>query len=102
MGDPEKISTAGKRRTSMGKLGNPRGRKGLKCVLLEGKAREDESKKAKGLKKVPLTSRETGDLIMLGIGGFTPLDGFMGKADWKGICDSSKMPSTNGLFWPLP
>ncbi len=25
-------------------------------------------------------------LIMLGIGGFTPLDGFMGEADWKGVC----------------
>ena len=86
----------------MGKLVNPHGSKELKCLLLEGKAREDESKKANGLKKVPLTSRETGDLIMLGIGGFTPLDGFMGQADWKGICDSYKMPSKNGLFWPIP
>src|SRR4030065_1699333 len=86
----------------MGKLVNPHGRKELTCLLLEGTAREDETKKAKGLKKVPLPSRETGDLIMLGIGGFTPLDGFMGQADWKGICDSYKMPSKNGLFWPIP
>lgn len=53
----------------MGKLVNPHGSKELKCLLLEGKALEDESKKANGLKKVSLTSRETGDLIMLGIGG---------------------------------
>jgi ATP sulfurylase len=25
---------------------------------------------------------------MLGIGGFNPLDGFMGKADWEGVCDN--------------
>ena len=31
-----------------------------------------------------MSSRETGDLIMLGIGGFTPLEGFMGQEDWKG------------------
>jgi sulfate adenylyltransferase len=37
---------------------------------------------------------------MLGIGGFTPLDGFMTHADWKGVCDSMK--TANGLFWPIP
>ncbi len=37
---------------------------------------------------------------MLGIGGFTPLDGFMTKADWQGVCDGMKM--ANGLFWPIP
>ena len=25
-----------------------------------------------------------GDLIMIGIGGFTPLEGFMARADWEG------------------
>ncbi len=86
----------------MGKLVNPHGSATLKCLLLEGKEREEEVRKASKLKKVPLTSRETGDLIMLGIGGFTPLTGFMGYADWKGVCDEMKMPSLNGLFWPIP
>jgi sulfate adenylyltransferase len=44
--------------------------------------------------------RETSDLIMLGIGAFTPLDGFMGEADWKGCCDTMMM--SNGVFWPIP
>ncbi len=86
----------------MGKLVNPHGSPTLKCLLLEGKEREEEVRKAEKLKKVPMTSRETGDLIMMGIGGFTPLDGFMGYEDWKGICDEMKMPSMNGLFWPIP
>ncbi len=80
----------------------PHGSPELKPLLLEGAALEAEMKKAEGLKKVPLTSRETGDLIMMGIGGFTPLDGFMGKDDWQGVCDDMKMPSKNGLFWPIP
>jgi sulfate adenylyltransferase len=37
---------------------------------------------------------------MLGIGGFTPLEGFMSHADWAGVCDGMKM--ANGLFWPIP
>jgi sulfate adenylyltransferase len=37
---------------------------------------------------------------MLGIGGFTPLDGFMGHADWQGVCDD--YCTATGLFWPIP
>ncbi|MGD2064259.1 MAG: sulfate adenylyltransferase [Nitrospirota bacterium] len=81
-------------------LVRPHGGGDLKPLLLEGAARQEELAKAKGLTQVKMTSRETGDLIMLGIGGFTPLDGFMGKADWQGVCDRYLM--ANGLFWPIP
>jgi sulfate adenylyltransferase len=86
----------------MSKLVSPHGSAELKPLLLEGAARDEEMKKAEGLKKVPMTTRETSDLIMMGIGAFTPLDGFMGKDDWQGVCDEYKMPSMNGLFWPIP
>ncbi|MGO9379797.1 MAG: sulfate adenylyltransferase [Dissulfurispiraceae bacterium] len=82
-------------------LVNPHGKdKKLKPLLLEGAALEAEKKKAAGLKKINISSRETGDLIMLGIGGFTPLTGFMTKADWKGVCANFKM--ADGTFWPIP
>ncbi|MCX6617518.1 MAG: sulfate adenylyltransferase [Acidobacteria bacterium] len=80
----------------------PHGSPELKPLLLEGEAKQEEIKKATGLKKVPMTSRETSDLIMMGIGAFTPLDGFMGKDDWKGCCETYSMPSRNGVFWPIP
>jgi len=82
------------------KLISPHGSDTLKILLLEGKQRDEELKRADGLPKVKVSSRETGDLIMLGIGGFTPLDGFMGHDDWKGVCADMKM--TNGVFWPIP
>jgi sulfate adenylyltransferase len=81
-------------------LVRPHGGGDLKPLLLKGAARQEELAKAKGLTQVKMTSRETGDLIMMGIGGFTPLDGFMGKADWQGVCDRYQMAS--GLFWPIP
>ena len=84
----------------MSKLVAPHGGKGLVCCLLEGKALEDEKKKAAGLKQIEISSRAKGDLIMMGIGGFSPLNGFMKKADWKSVCE--KMTLTCGTFWPFP
>ncbi|MFO8084864.1 MAG: sulfate adenylyltransferase [Desulfobacterales bacterium] len=78
----------------------PHGGKGLTCCLLEGSELESEKKKAETLKKVNLSPREVGDLIMLGIGGFSPLTGFMTKADWKNVCESYLLK--DGTFWPIP
>jgi sulfate adenylyltransferase len=86
----------------MNKLIAPHGGGELLPLLLEGEAAQVETRKAAGLRKVPMTSRETSDLIMMGIGAFTPLEGFMGSADWRGCCESYTMPSKNGLFWPIP
>ena len=84
----------------MSKLVKPHGGGELKPLLLEGQALSAEKTRAAGLKKVNVSSREAGDIIMMGIGGFTPLTGFMTHADWRGVCDGMKM--ANGLFWPIP
>jgi sulfate adenylyltransferase len=83
-------------------LVNPHGKeKKLKPLLLSAAQIAEEKKRAKELTVVTMTSRETADLIMMGIGGFTPLDGFMGHDDWKGSC-SDAMKLTDGTFWPIP
>ena len=82
-------------------LVNPHGKeKKLKPLLLTGDQFREEKQKAKGLPQVMITSRETSDLIMLGIGAFTPLEGFMGREDWKGVCDDYR--TSQGGFWPIP
>jgi len=82
-------------------LVNPHGKeKKLKPLLLSGAELEAEKKKAAKLKQIKIASREAGDLIMMGIGGFTPLTGFMTHADWKGVCADFKM--ADGTFWPIP
>jgi len=82
-------------------LVNPHGKeKKLKPLLLTGDQFREEKQKAKSLPQVMMTSRETSDLIMLGIGAFTPLDGFMTKEDWKGVCDDYR--TSQGIFWPVP
>jgi sulfate adenylyltransferase len=61
---------------------------------------EEERRRAASLRTLRVSSREKGDLIMLGIGGFTPLEGFMTHADWQGVCDGYRTAA--GLFWPIP
>ena len=74
-------------------LVEPHGGSGLHSLLLEGDELAAELRRAASLPKLQVSSREKGDLIMLGIGGFTPLSGFMTKADWQGVCDGMRMAS---------
>ena len=72
----------------------------MRPLLLAGAELERERRRARLLPRVRVSSRERGDIIMLGIGGFTPLEGFMSQADWRGVCDD--MRTASGLFWPIP
>lgn len=83
----------------MTKLVPPHGGKLVKR-LLEGEELAEAKKRADEFPKVYMASRETSDLLMIGMGALSPLTGFMGKKDWKGICDEFKMGS--GVFWPIP
>jgi sulfate adenylyltransferase len=84
----------------MSTLVPPHGGGLLNPLLLPATERADEVKWAEKLVKVPLSSREVSDLFMLGMGAYTPLDGFMGEEDWRGCC--SDMMTGNGVFWPIP
>lgn len=78
----------------------PFGSERLKPLLLEDELLAEEYKKAQSLPKIMINSRMINDLIMLGIGGFTPLTGFMSHNDWKHVCED--MHLENNLFWPIP
>ena len=84
----------------MSQLVEPHGGQGLKPLLAPKTERAAEIDRAKNLKQVPMSSKETSDVLMFSMGAFTPLDGFMGRADWEGVCKDMKM--ANGLFWPIP
>lgn len=47
-----------------------------------------------------LTPRQTCDLELLLNGGFSPLRGFMKKADYESVC--KKMRLADGTLWPMP
>jgi len=84
----------------MSNLVPPHGADSLRPLLLPETERAEEAQRAEHLKQVPLSSREVSDLFMLGMGAYTPLDGFMGEANWRGCCEH--MTLSDGLFWPIP
>ncbi|MBL6954596.1 MAG: sulfate adenylyltransferase [Alphaproteobacteria bacterium] len=84
----------------MSKLTPPHGKGRLNPLLAPEAERADGLARANGLRQVPMSSREVSDLLMLGMGAYTPLTGFMGAADWRGCC--LDMKTADGLFWPIP
>ncbi len=72
----------------------------LKPLILTGEALSEEKKRAGSLPAVRLNSRETSDLIMLAVGAFSPLEGFMCREDYIGVVEN--MHTADNLLWPIP
>src|SRR5438128_3909260 len=47
-----------------------------------------------------LTPRQLCDLELLTNGGFSPLEGFMGRARYESVC--AQMRLEDGTVWPIP
>lgn len=72
----------------------------LQPRLLAGAALQQELARAGTLPVIRITSRETSDLIMMAIGAFSPLDGFMRQFDYESVLQS--MHLADGTLWPIP
>ena len=55
---------------------------------------------ADSLPRVQLDKRATSDLVMIAIGGFSPISGFMGQADYQSVVDDMRM--ADGTVWSVP
>src|SRR2546423_4619815 len=62
--------------------------------------RAELQERARGLSKVLVGSRQMADLEMLAIGAYSPLGGFMKRADYLGVVND--MHLANGLPWTVP
>ncbi len=60
----------------------------------------EAKEKIKGLKQVPIRSQIANEVIGISYGFFSPLEGFMGKADLDSVC--KKMRLANGIVWSIP
>ncbi len=72
----------------------------LEPLLLKEDELEQEEEKARTFPSVQLTSRETSDLIMMAIGAFSPIRGFMGREDYQSVVENMHM--ADGTLWPIP
>ncbi len=67
---------------------------------VSGKEREGLSAKIPSLPRITLNDRELSDMDMIACGALSPLEGFMGKADYLSVVD--KMRLAGGLPWSVP
>jgi len=84
----------------MSKLVPPHGSDTVMPLLVPETERAVSLRRAQALVRVPMTSRETSDFLMMAMGAYTPLTGFMRHDDWRGCC--ADMKTADGLFWPIP
>lgn len=69
-------------------------------LIVDAKRREELRSASKEWPSLDLTPRQLCDLELLMNGGFSPLQGFMSRADYESVC--STMHLAGGLVWPMP
>lgn len=72
----------------------------LRNLVLDATASTPIKNKAKSLPSWTLNDRQICDLEMLLNGGFSPLNGFLNKADYNSVLDNMRLQ--NGTIWPIP
>ena len=68
--------------------------------LASAQEKQDFLAKADSLPRVKLDERATSDLVMIAIGGFSPISGFMGQNDYLGVVKEMRL--ANNLPWSVP
>ena len=68
--------------------------------IIEGQARETLLAQASRLPQVELDAWALSDVEMIGIGGFSPLEGFMTKAEYESVVNQRRLK--NGFVWTIP
>ncbi|MGB1254412.1 MAG: sulfate adenylyltransferase [Thiolinea sp.] len=85
----------------MNTLISPHGADALKPLFVTNDSEREQLKsESQTLASTVVSSAAAGNAVMLAAGYFTPLDGFMNKADALSVGQS--MCTTSGLFWPTP
>jgi len=80
---------------------SPHGADALRPLYVTNDSEREQLKSdSQALPSAIVSSATAGNAVMLAAGYFTPLDGFMSKADALSVGQS--MHTTTGLFWPTP
>ncbi len=77
----------------------PHGGKLVQRVMSEDEKKEILGRKNE-IKHMHLTRRELSDLELLAVGAYSPLEGFMTKAEYESVVEKMHLPK--GLPWSIP
>ena len=72
----------------------------LKNLLVNSERAAEMKMQSRDWPSWDLTARQICDLELLINGGFSPLEGFMSKADYESVCETMRLH--DGTLWPMP
>lgn len=78
----------------------PHGADALNPRIASGQRLADLREEADGLLSITVSSATAANAVMLAAGYFTPLEGYMNRADALSV--AKNLSTTQGLFWPIP
>ena len=67
---------------------------------LKGTDRKQLALAAGKFDRLLLNSRQTSDLLMIATGAYSPIEGFLGEADYLSVISTMRL--ANGVVWPIP
>ena len=65
-----------------------------------GSERDQLMRAASEMPRLQLDARQISDLLMIATGAYSPIEGFMGLADYRSVCSNMRLAS--GVVWPIP
>lgn len=68
--------------------------------VLRGDEREAALEQVKHLRKLQISSISVSDLELIAVGAFSPLSGFMRRADYESVVENMRL--ANGVVWSIP
>ena len=69
-------------------------------LMVDGEQHRELTEYANKLPSLQLSPRSLCDIELLSVGAFSPLDRFMGKADYTGVVEEMRL--ANGTLFPIP
>ena len=78
----------------------PHGADALNPRIASGQRLAELREEADGLLSITVSSATAANAVMLAAGYFTPLEGYMNRADALSVAKT--LSTTQGLFWPIP
>lgn len=68
--------------------------------IAQGEERDTLLERANELPKIPVNTWAVSDLDLIGVGAFSPLQGFMNENDYRSVISSMRL--SNGTVWSIP